>query len=191
MWRPRDRERFIGGYDPEHEMPNPDRDRGERWQSDVYRHNSRDTRFAYRFNPDRFEHRYGDRDRGGYDPRWNRDARDASYGNYGGRDRNFGGYGEYSDYDRGYDRNRYDYNRGGYDRGYDYNGGGNPGWNDMGRFSSDRWTGSDYDRAREFGGRGYERDWRDRQQFDRGDRDRGYGSEFNDDDYDRWRNRRW
>ncbi len=33
MWRPRDRERYIGSYDPEHEMPDPDRGPGDRWQS--------------------------------------------------------------------------------------------------------------------------------------------------------------
>ena len=77
MWRPRDRERYIGGYDPEHEMPDPDRDRGDRWQSDVYRHNARDGRFAYRWNPDRFEDRarsgYGYGNGNGYDrDRWRR-----------------------------------------------------------------------------------------------------------------------
>src|SRR5262245_18016638 len=107
MWRPRDRERYIGSYDPEHEMPDADRDRGDRWQSDAYRHNARDGRFAYRWNPDRFE----DRARSGY-----------GYGNdYGyergreyrggfnsdrdwGRDRDLGAPRGYyrSDYDRGF-----------------------------------------------------------------------------------------
>lgn len=146
MWRPRDHERFIGGYDPEREMPDPYRGPGGRWQSDVYRHNARDTRFPYRWNPDRFEERFRDRPREEYDLRWNRDARDRSY------------------YDRGYDRDRGDY----YYDDRDFIG---------------RW-GSDYDRAREFGGRGYERDWRDRQRFlDRRDYDDYYEN--------RWRNRRW
>ncbi len=61
MWRPRDHERYIGRYDPEHEMPDPDRGPGDRWQSDAYRHGARDTRFAYRWNPDRVEQRFGER----------------------------------------------------------------------------------------------------------------------------------
>src|SRR5438045_9781435 len=59
-FRRRDHESFIGGYDPEHEMPDADRDPRDRWQSDAYRYGARDTRFAYRWNPDRFEDRYGD-----------------------------------------------------------------------------------------------------------------------------------
>jgi hypothetical protein len=58
-FRPRDHERFIGGYDPEHEMPDPDRDPRGRWQSDAYRDNSRDSRYFYRWNPDRYESRDG------------------------------------------------------------------------------------------------------------------------------------
>lgn len=192
MWRPRDHERYIGGYDPEHEMPDPDRDRGGRWQSDAYRHNSRDTRFAYRWNPERFENRFADRDRGrDFDPRWNRDARDnypTRPSSFAPRDRSYGpygGYGEFSDYERGGYRGN-DFDRGDYSRGFDYE----RNWNDRsGRWSSDdRWnSGPDYDRAREFGGRGYERDWRDRQRFDNDRGDRG-PSDYND-DYDRWRNR--
>lgn len=155
MWRPRDHERFIGGYDPEHEMPDPARGPRGRWQSDAYRNNARDTRFPYRWNPDRFEERFRDRPREDYDLRWSRDARDRDY-----RDRDY--------YDRGFYDRGYDYDR---DRGGYYEG-------DFGRW------GSDYDRAREFGGRGYERDWRDRPRF------------FDQRDYDdyyenRWRNRRW
>ena len=188
MWRPRDRERFIGGYDPEHEMPDPDRDRGDRWQSGAYRHNARDSRFAYRWDPDRFEGRFADRDRG-MDPRWERDARDRQFnGGYGGGyDRDFDrDRGEYSyGPDRGYDR--------GFDRGYDYD----RGWRTEDRGPRDDWY--DNDRAREFGGRGYERDWRDRQRFDyyNNDRDRDRGvyrpdRGYGPDDYDRdpWRNRR-
>jgi hypothetical protein len=220
MWRPRDHERFIGSYDPEREMPDPDRGRGDHWQSDAYRHNSRDSRFAYRWNPDRFEDRFGDRDRSrsDYDSRWSRDARDFGDRNYPERnysDRSYG-YSGGNDFDRGYSSGGgyygMDYGYGpdrGYDRGYDRNRSWSP--EDRGprtedgrydnRFDGAGWRaeargprpeawqggGSDYDRAREFGGRGYERDWRDRQRFDRGDN----RSEFNDDDYDRWRNRRW
>jgi hypothetical protein len=66
----RDHERYIGGYDPEHEMPDPYRDPRDRWQSDAYRRNAADGRWAYRWNPDRFEERmprdryeYWDRER--------------------------------------------------------------------------------------------------------------------------------
>ncbi|MGH9458381.1 MAG: hypothetical protein ACRD2J_12180 [Thermoanaerobaculia bacterium] len=55
MFRRRSRERFIGSYDPEHEMPDPRRRPGDRWESEAYRRNARDTRFAYRRNPDRIE----------------------------------------------------------------------------------------------------------------------------------------
>src|SRR5918994_654620 len=101
MWRPRDHERFIGSYDPEHEMPNPDRGPGDRWQSDAYRHNARDTRFAYRWNPDRFEERF--EGRRGFDRPFDRDY---------GRDYD-------RDYDRGF-RSGFDRQRGyGPDRGWD------------------------------------------------------------------------
>ena len=53
----RDHESFIGSYDPEHEMPDPDRGARERWQSDVYRHNAADGRWAYRWSPERIEDR--------------------------------------------------------------------------------------------------------------------------------------
>jgi hypothetical protein len=87
MWRPRDRERYIGGYDPEHEIPDPERDPGDRWQSRAYRRNARDSRVPYRWNPDRFE------------SRWGRDERDA-------RDRYF--------FERGFDRGFEEARRGGY-----------------------------------------------------------------------------
>ena len=164
MWRPRDHERFIGGYDPEHEMPDPDRRPRSRYESEVYRHNARDSRYPYRWNPDRFEERFRDRDdRREWEARWNRDARDYGRGY---------GYDQYA-YDRGYDR--YDFDRGWNDRprgGYYYEG----------DFDRGGWRG-DEDRAREFGGRGYERDWRDRPRW---------VSERDWDDDDRWRNRgRW
>jgi len=181
MWRPRDHERFIGGYDPEHEMPDPDRSPRDRWQSDAYRYGAHDSRYPDRWNPDRFEDRFRDRDdRREWEMRWNSDARDSGYrpgypGDYGRSD-----YGR-PDYDRNFDR--------GYDRGYDrYEF--DRSWNDRNRggyyegdFNSG-WRG-DADRSREFGGRGYERDWRDRQRFS-SDRD---NNSFDDDD--RWRNRRW
>ena len=91
MWRPRDRERYIGSYDPEHEMPDPDRGPGDRWQSDAYRRGARDSRFMYRADPNRFENRFNDqRDYDpDYDSRWRRDGRDLDRGGYGGggRDR--------------------------------------------------------------------------------------------------------
>src|SRR5438046_8914437 len=90
MFRRRDHEPFIGSYDPEHEMPDPDRDPRDRYQSDAYRHNARDTRVPYRWSPDRFEERFRDREP---EPRdWDRDYRSRGYGY---------GYG----YD--YDRDRY------------------------------------------------------------------------------------
>lgn len=173
MWRPRDRERFIGTYDPEHELPDPDRNPGDRWQSDAYRRGARDTRFAYRMSPDRIESRHGARrdvdrememhwrhdarDRGGYDGDYGRD-----FGRDQGRDS-----GRYDDprradrirreYGTGYDRDRLesfgrsfdDYGR---DYGHDY--------------------GSDY-------GRGYGRDYEYELEPD-------YDDEFNE--Y-RWRER--
>ena len=191
MWRPRDRERYIGGYDPEHEMPDPDRDRGGRWQSDAYRHNARDSRFVYRWDPDRFERQFGPRDRG-FEPReWDRDGRDRGYIRFGGEfDRG---------YDRGYDpgmdrgyrdeyssRGRYDrgpYDRGDYDRGgyegfgprYDRNVGFDRGWDTDRGFNSQRGVyGSDYDR----GGYREERD---------PDRYRDEGWDQSRYDRDRWR----
>lgn len=136
MWRPRDHERFIGGYDPEHEMPDPDRGPRDRYQSDAYRYNSRDSRYPYRWNPDGFEDRFrdlrerDDRDRREWEMRWNRDGRD--YGRDYGRPDYYGD----ARYDRGYDR--YEFDRS---------------WNDRPR-------GGYYEG--DFGGRGYERDWRDR-----------------------------
>jgi hypothetical protein len=145
MWRPRDRERYIGSYDPEHEMPDPDRGPGDRWQSDAYRRGARDTRFMYRADPNRFENRFNEqRDyETHYDPRWRHDARDMDRGGYGrggGYDANFGG-GGYHDYGRpdyGYGR---DFDRYGHfdrdrfygsDRGWDYSREEPP------RFESDR-----------------------------------------------------
>jgi hypothetical protein len=163
MWRPRDRERYIGGYDPEHEMPDPDRGPGGRWQSDAYRHNARDSRFAYRMNPD-FVERHYDGPRGGYGPPpWDR-----------GYDR--------GDYDRGsFDRGGYD--RGGYGGGYgghrgDYAAGG--GYNGGGY---DR---GPYDRGGYYGGP--DRDW-DRGPFGGSDRsgwDRGAGSRMTGPHHDRY-----
>jgi hypothetical protein len=188
MWRPRDRERFIGGYDPEHEMPDPDRGAGDRWQSDAYRHASRDSRFAYRMNPDRFENRFEGRDPRDYDYRWSRDARDLdrdgwrggmNEGNYGGGGYYGGGGGYGFSSDRGWDRGGYsggygrDYDRGGYDRGYDRSFDRGP------HFDRDRIYGSD--RGWDYG-REHERDrWardNDREGWDRDRWDR---------DRDRWR----
>ncbi len=148
MWRPRDHERFIGSYDPEHEMPDPDRDPRERWQSDVYRHNARDSRFAYRWAPDRIEQRFRDR-REELRPGWDRDARDRYIYKRGFLDgREFGrGY----DYDHQYAGPR-DYPRP-YDRGPYYEG-------DFGRWG-------EYEREPYFERGGWDRDW-DRSYHPRG-----------------------
>ena len=197
----RDHESYIGGYDPEHEMPNPDRDPRDRWMSDAYRHNARDTRFAYRWNPDRIEERGGWR---GDEPRdrwyggsYDREPRERIQGpeRYGVYPRGRGFEGESWDRqrwgaDRGWDRDR-DYDRGwdfdrGWDRDRDY---------DRGRYASDRDRyASDRDRYasdreryasdRERGMGRWERD------FDRGRYGDDYGryrDEFYDDD---WRRRR-
>lgn len=179
MWRPRDRERYIGSYDPEYEMPDPDRGPGDRWQSDAYRNHFRDSRFAYRMNPDRFENQFEGRrdvDRE-MQMRWNRDGRDRDYGNYDrGCDR--GGYGE-SGFGGGggYDRS---FERAGYGNDYGFGGRGRAEW---GRGAG--WSGS---------GGGVDRG------YDRGphyDRDRIYGSDRGWDrdrperhDDDDWRRRR-
>ncbi len=165
MWRPRDHERFIGGYDPEHEMPDPDRRPRGRYESDAYRYNARDSRYPYRWNPDRFEERFRDRDdRREWELRWNRDARDRDFGRDYGRDYYDGRYAY--DRDRGFDR--------GYDR-YDFD----RGWNDR----NGGYYGSDYDRGYDRD-RGYNRD----REWPR-DRERWSGIDY--DDEDRWRNRRW
>jgi hypothetical protein len=140
MWRPRDRERFIGSYDPEHEMPDPGRDAGDRWQSDAYRRGARDSRFAYRFNPDAFENRYDgprrdvDRER---DLRWQGDARDRENferGYRAGYEHGFH-HGSSRTFDRGpdrdFDRDR-ELDRGGFMTGprfdRDHNYGSDRGW---------------------------------------------------------------
>ena len=112
----RDHERFIGGYDPEHEMPDPDRDPRDRWQSDAYRHNARDTRWFYRWNPDRIENReWSGRRFGGYRPYEEIHPRDR----YAPRFSRPAPRGYEAPWQRGYPR-PWDYdNRGDYDRGYD------------------------------------------------------------------------
>jgi len=127
----RDHESFIGGYDPEHEMPNPDRDPRERWQSDAYRRNAADGRWAYRWNPDRFEDR---RDFGWREPRrMDREIqpRDRYESRPYGYDRERYGYGFRSDFDR--DRDRWMDRDRGIDRDYEYD--------------RERYFGRDYDRA--------------------------------------------
>jgi hypothetical protein len=83
-FRPRDHERYIGGYDPEREMPDPDRRPRGPWQSEAYRDNARDSRWAYRWNPDRVEDRSDDRRRRDrerdYPPPRRFDDRDFDYG---------------------------------------------------------------------------------------------------------------
>lgn len=158
----RDHESFIGGYDPEHEMPDPDRDPRERWQSDVYRHNARDTRWAYRWNPDRFEDRM--------EPSWSGPRR-MSEREIQPRDRYENRYSAYDrermgrylgDYDRGWDYDRGGYGHGAYggrdwDRDRDLN-------RDIGRDSRDLDRYAAYDRY----GRDRDRDaWSPRDRFDR------------------------
>jgi hypothetical protein len=172
----RDHESFIGSYDPEHEMPNPDRDPRDRWQSEAYRRNAEDSRWMYRWSPDRIEGRGGDmrgyrgrdmerdiqpRDR--YESRWNRGMEpDRGYG----MDRNRWD----MDRDRGYgsmDRNRWDMDR---DRGYG---------------SMDRGYGSRWDMDRD---RMMERDRmmdRDGGRMDRGYRGNDWGRDY-DRDRDPW-----
>jgi hypothetical protein len=159
MWRPRDRERYIGAYDPEHEMPDPGRGPGDRWQSDAYRRGARDSRFAYRMNPDRFERHFNDRRDydPGYDMRWDRDARDLDRGGYGPAGYGYGFRGGY-----GYDRDRdYEY------RSRDYGSDWDRGYYDRpARFDRDRIYGADrgwdYDRENRFDD--------DRDRWDRNDR---------------------
>ncbi|HEX2835348.1 MAG TPA: hypothetical protein VHW00_20205 [Thermoanaerobaculia bacterium] len=205
MWRPRDRERFIGSYDPEHEMPDPDRGGGDRWQSDAYRHNARDTRFLYRMDPDRFESRYdGPRRDVSHDSgtRWTRDARDFDRGYDRDPGRDYGrDYGR-ADFDRSFDRGMYGggshYGDGGRyesDRGYDpyrdgggygrehetYGGGRNASNWDRERERGGYASGSQFDRDRNYGS---DRGW-DRDRYDRGVSSGNYGS-------DRWEgDRNW
>jgi hypothetical protein len=211
MWRPRgDRERFIGSYDPEHEMPDPDRGRGERWQSDAYRHNSRDTRFAYRWDPDRVEERYEGPRRDFDRDRYPGDARDReramNRGGYGGgyAGSNYsagggysgGGYGNYgsggnygtgphwdrSGFDRGYDAYRgNDRDRGDYSRGFAGGYGGPDRGPDIDR---DR----GYDRGRDYGRGPYSgSSWASGSSGSYGDElgGRGYRG-FDDDDRGSW-----
>lgn len=176
MWRPRDRERFIGTYDPEHELPDPDRNPGDRWQSDAYRRGAHDSRYAYRMSPDRVESRYPDRsnvDRA-MEQRWRRDARDDRGGYGGDYERTWRG-PDYTDrmrrdYATGYDRDLVHFGRSFDDYGRDY-----------GRESS-RGYGSDFepDYDDEFN----EYRWREREAISREprrgphwDQDRFYGSD--------------
>src|SRR6266702_2453543 len=106
-FRRREHERFIGGYDPEHEMPDPDRRPRGPWQSEAYRDVAHDSRYAYRWNPDRVEERFDD---------WRRPDRDDFIQP---RDR----YAPYG-LTRGYDHARYfDRDPWAYERGYDYDRG--------------------------------------------------------------------
>lgn len=150
MWRNRDREHFIGAYDPEHELPDPDRRPGDRWQSDAYRQSARDSRYAYRMNPDRFEDRFGNRsdvDREMRE-RWERDARDRDLGyrrDFGDSDRPFSP-GRFDDYGRGRDYGS-DYARNRYSGGRDLDRGRDRGWDREplrgSRTDHDRFYGSD------------------------------------------------
>jgi hypothetical protein len=153
-FRPRDHERFIGGYDPEHEMPDPDRRPRGPWQSEAYRDQARDSRYMYRWNPDRFESRLDD---------WRRREREDDF--IQSRER----YAPYG-LTRGYDRARYlerdrDFDRD-LDRGYGYDREPMPR-----RFFNDR----DYDDYRYRGGDPWSRhDRYEREHFRDDYSDQGY-----------------
>ena len=98
FWRRRDHEGYIGSYDPEHEMPDPEREPRDRYESEAYRHNARDSRYAYRWDPNRIESSQGVRDR--WDRGANRDGRSS--------DRNWNAREPRSDYELGYQHGRRD-----------------------------------------------------------------------------------
>ena len=131
----RDHESFIGSYDPEHEMPDPDRGPRDRWQSDAYRQNAADGRWMYRWSPDRVE------DRGGMRRPWRGDVerdiqpRDRYDWRFGGR---------HPEYERGYEH-------GYYDRGLDME-------RERDRFERDRWR-NEWD---DWSVNPYDREWRGR-----------------------------
>lgn len=208
FWRGRDRERFIGSYDPEHEMPDPDRMNRDRYESEAYRRNAADSRYGYRWNPDRIEDRFVGRGRSSMPRDWNRDARDHSYNErYGARDYERSGQWESGrDFDRDRDRDRSygadygmaDYGRNpqggygrnfgnpdrGYDRGYGHSeyGRSDYGRNDYGRNDGRGDYGrSDYDRGFSNSGNSG-RSLNDR---DRHDRERNFGDGRTMPDWDR------
>ena len=135
----RDHEPYIGGYDPEHEMPDPGRHPRDRWQSEAYRHNARDSRFAYRWDPDRFEERQGVQ-RGSY--------RSDGHERIQSRDR-YESMGR-PDFDDGYGRGNYSDDRGDYENGRGYYGASR---------ESDRLGRNDYDRDRDYDSRDHVRDY--------------------------------
>jgi hypothetical protein len=94
----RDHESYIGSYDPEHEMPDPDRGPRDRWQSDVYRHNAGDSRWAYRWSPERIEE-HGMRRPWRGDVERDIQPRDRYESRFGGR---------HPEYERGYEHGYYD-----------------------------------------------------------------------------------
>ena len=179
----RDREPYIGGYDPEHEMPNPDRDARDRYMSDAYRHNSDDSRYFYRWDPQRIEGRH-ERSPQWRDDRYSFDARDREgmndrgYGYDRDHDRSFGARDRDFDFGRG---GSYDYDR---DRGGNFYGSSD---RDLDRFAGDRGYDRGHDRGHDLPfdrGFGYDRGY-DRQ-FGARDRDfdSGRGGSY---DYDRER----
>lgn len=182
----RDRERFHGSYDPEREMPDPDRGRGGRYQSDAYRSNFRDSRFdddrergfmgRMRHAVDRMVDRFTDRDEEDdrdYARRHRNtmpdraDAYTRGSGLYTGesfRDRDY-------DYNTGYSgrtmsANEDTYGGGSYDRDRSWDRGefSNQGFGDRGdrnRWSSDRdrnrWSNRDDSSSRSYGTSDYGR----------------------------------
>lgn len=165
----RDHESYIGGYDPEHEMPDPGRDPRARWQSDAYRHNARDSRWGYRWDPDRIEERSDPRDRyDGYDrDRYESAPRpDYDYGYDRGYDRNF---------DRNFDRDRSEYDRD-YIRDYERRSHAYESPN------RENWSSGDFDRTWDYGRRDEERGLRPDRGYEHG---RTYGAYGNMREWDR------
>jgi hypothetical protein len=194
MWRPRDRERYVGPYDPEHEMPDPEREPGDRWQSDAYRRGARDSRFAYRWNPERIEGRFEARrdvDRE-HEMRWREDARERDTDREGwGRPDERDSFG--ARYGSGYDRDqRYRNERDFRDRsepGRDYESRDYRSSRGYGGYEPSSMTGPHYDRGRY---QSLDRGWDyGRDEMQRGEHspyERDFGRRGRDDDRD-WRRR--
>jgi hypothetical protein len=179
MDRSRDHEDYMGSYDPEHEMPDPDRRPRARYQSDAYQRQSRDSRWDSDRDRDR------DRDEGGFFDRV-RGAFDRAVDKMTGEDER---------YEREFDRNRgvgpeYRTGRSDYDRSRDR---GNA-WRYSGRdddLDHSMWRhAGEFDRESGPYGGGWDREERYGNQY-RNDRDR---SSRDRDDYrsstrDEWRDR--
>jgi hypothetical protein len=175
-FRRRDHESFIGGYDPEREMPDPGRDPRERWQSDAYRANSREGRYPYRWSPGRFEERRSEDYARGFDHGYERGLRDhARYGR------------DYSRDARGDTPNRDNWSSGDFDQRWDY-----------GRRDEERDLPPDrgFQHGRAYGAYGSMRSWDRRSDGERHPSDYGWGQSGREWDHgrdfdDRGRRGRW